>query len=515
VLAAPAAPGAAAPAPARSVASSVTEYADAAAAAAAFAALAEGSAAALPAGATPVAGGALPAGAVPGTRVVGDASAIARRPGVDPGSGLPYRGLELVFRTGTLVAGVGVYDYAGGEPAVAEVEALAAVVLARIERVRAGGGPGLSPRALRLGAARPEAPGPVPVYEGYDRLGGATVPEYGESAEALAARAARLGEATDAYRVVQRLPAGTAAAGDDVVYASVLFRFADAAAAAAWLAGAEERLARVPGFTAVAPAAGAAAVGDESRAFAVDSRVGGEDARGVVVVARVGREVAQVRLFAPQAPPLALAEELAVAQAGCLRWAGRCGRLPVPAALTALTEGPSGVAGTTYASPAFGWRLAWDPAVWAVDEAWSRGGTDRLVLRLRDDTAVVAFSAFRGHGGDAARCIRQPIAFRPAQPGTTDVRVVAGPGGDAARSWVEQTYAYAEAGGRIRRFGEYAECRSLVPGEAVLVVDFRAPVAAYASRLPRLEGLLTAVVLPAAGAATPVAATPGAATPAP
>ena len=165
----------------------------------------------------------------------------------------------------------------------------------------------------------------------------------------------------------------------------------------------------------------------------------------------------------------------------------------------------AGVAGDAYASPTFGWRLTWDADGWAVEDAWSREGTDRL--RLGTGAASVHFSAHRAHGGDAAGCIRQPIAFRPTQPGTTDVRVAEGPSGDAARTWVVLTFVYEEEdGGRAWAIREYAECRALVPGEAVLVVDFLAVADEYDDQFPLLEELLAAIVMPGRG--TPLVGTP-------
>jgi hypothetical protein len=156
---------------------------------------------------------------------------------------------------------------------------------------------------------------------------------------------------------------------------------------------------------------------------------------------------------------------------------------------------PAGVTGNAYESPTFGWRVSWDDEVWSVEEAWSRGGTDRL--RLGTGTSAVTFSAYRAHDGDASRCIRQPIAFRPTQPGTTDVREVEGPTGDAARTWVVLTFVFTEEqGGRAWEIREYAECRSLVPGAAVLVIDFLAVAEEYDEHFPRVEELLSGIDLP-------------------
>ena len=133
--------------------------------------------------------------------------------------------------------------------------------------------------------------------------------------------------------------------------------------------------------------------------------------------------------------------------------AGASARAGSPVAATPAAT-PAGVTGNAYESPTFGWRLAWDDDVWSVEEAWSRGGTDRLRLGTGAGTSAVTFSAYQAHDGDASRCIRQPIAFRPTQPGTADVRVVEGPTGDAARTWLVLAFVFTEepggAPGRLR-----------------------------------------------------------------
>ncbi len=62
------------------------------------------------------------------------------------------------------------------------------------------------------------------------------------------------------------------------------------------------------------------------------------------------------------------------------------------------------------------------------------------------------------------------------------------------------TFTYkAEDDGRAWTIREYAECRALVPGEAVLVIDFLAIAGEYDDQFPLLEELLAAIVLPVEG----------------
>ena len=296
-------------------------------------------------GATPVAGEMSLAEDIPGTRVIGDESEITRHLGIDPGDGRSYRALDLTFRTGNLVAGVSLYDYLGGEPDVAEIEALAQTYLERIEQVRAEGAPGLSNRVVRL-----DAPGIVPGRDDYLRLDGVYVPYYNESPETTAFYSTFYGDAIDLYFVSQSLPAGsTETGGDDVTYENYFSRFADEAAATDYLAGTEERLAGLGGY-AVEALPDAATIGDESRTFAITGQAGGQERRGYELYARVGNEVVDILIFAQPEAPLAAVEELARAQVACLQSEELCARMPVPAALAALTPPATPAAGTPVAA---------------------------------------------------------------------------------------------------------------------------------------------------------------------
>ncbi|MBA2596533.1 MAG: hypothetical protein H0V00_07905 [Chloroflexia bacterium] len=310
----------------------VREFADAAGAASAFTFLEDESAAPAPSsGATPVAGGVSLSEDIPGTQVIGDESEITRHLGIVSSTGLPYNALDLTFQVDNLVAGVELSDYTGGEPEVAEVEALAQTYLERIEQVKAEGGPGLSTQIVRL-----DAPDIVGTRDEYGRLGGVQAPDYNESAETFAARGGRADASTDYYTVSQRLPAGSDATGDDVSYGSFIYRFADDAAAADWLNKDEERLAGIAAFVEFTAMPDATTFGDESRTYAIDRLSGEQVTSGYLIYARVGNDVVDLRVFAKPEAPLAVAEELAQAQVACLESEGVCERIAAPASLAAL-----------------------------------------------------------------------------------------------------------------------------------------------------------------------------------
>ncbi|MDP9363082.1 MAG: hypothetical protein M3Q10_02420, partial [Chloroflexota bacterium] len=225
----------------------------------------------------------------------------------------PASRLELTLRRGNVLASVAAVDYSGERGwGVLVVERLAAALLVRIEAVSAGEAPGLAPRLLRFA----DAGLPPPAFDAYDRLGGATFALYGVDPVDSADRAALYGRATDVYTHEQVLVGG----GAPVAYAAKLYRFPDAAAAAAWLAAAPETLFADPGsFLDLALVEAAATVGEESRTIAYAFPATEEaTTRGYRVYARVGNAVARVQLDGVPEVPLAAVEAVARAQVACL-----------------------------------------------------------------------------------------------------------------------------------------------------------------------------------------------------
>jgi hypothetical protein len=300
--------GAAVPVPARQIVSSVIEFAGAEDAANSFTVFSTSD-----------------REDIPGTRVIGEESAITRVRGRSEEGDLPYSGLSLTFRVGNLVAEVVVADFTGNDPDAGELESLAQTYLDRIEQVRAEGGPGLSTRIVRL-----DAPDLETFRDDYLRIDGIHVPDFNSSAETFARRSNLRGAAIDVYGVSQSLPAGSPEFGDDVGYQSMLFRFADEAAAAEWLSQAEERVSRYGGFAGFTLVPEAAAMGDESRTYAIAYRSGGHQSHGYLISVRVGSEAMEVLLFAQPEAPLALVETLAAAQVACLQSEAVCERIPAP-----------------------------------------------------------------------------------------------------------------------------------------------------------------------------------------
>ena len=80
---------------------------------------------------------------ISGSRTIAEQSEITQNTGILQGSGLPFQSLDLTFRTGILTAGVLIYDNRNVPPEIGEIEALADLLLSRIQEILTNGGSGL------------------------------------------------------------------------------------------------------------------------------------------------------------------------------------------------------------------------------------------------------------------------------------------------------------------------------------------------------------------------------------
>jgi hypothetical protein len=265
----------------------------------------------------------------------GDASEMTRISGErDLITGQPFQKLELEILRGCLVVVLSLYDYGpdAAEPKLAEIEALGARLLPRIDAVLAGRAPRLDRLALRL-----QTPDDLGSFIFYAMLDGEGVREWFETDVAFAARQAlwtQLG-IESALRRESAIPFGTAALGDDLIHYNMLLRFPNEATASAYVQGVADRFAANPEFSAVREL-DARALGDESVALALERETDGVAWTLNEVFARVGNLVAVSWMEGPnpgpQGPEVAIEPllELAVAQVACLEADGACPPAPVP-----------------------------------------------------------------------------------------------------------------------------------------------------------------------------------------
>ncbi len=249
-----------------------------------------------------------------------------------------YQVLLVAFQSGPLVAHAYLLDR--GQTAVdpARGEALGATFLARIERVRQDGGPGIGDRALRVTSGHA-----VQVTtDNYLKLDGQLFRWRDDSDDDFARRSVRHAEGIDGYQFDANL-------GSQAALTTFVERFPDVASASRWVGSTHAAQAAALGAsTMVEVVAGAPAVGDESVALRLQDRSGGW--AGYAIAVRVGALVGGVAIVAAADLPLASATALAVAQADCLR-AEAC---PVASLLVGDAIAALMVAATPVASPPAG-----------------------------------------------------------------------------------------------------------------------------------------------------------------
>jgi outer membrane protein assembly factor BamB len=286
----------------RSVFSEVGEYADAAGADAALSLLTHG-------GEAEDAGG----------DSVGDRLEIRRDVLYRVGSRL-----TLTFRDGNLIGTIQIFRYATRDGA--ELGPALRLAHRLQERMAAGvahPGPGLSGATLRL-----DTVASPPLEEQYLRLGGETFPHFGDSQADIAGRIATLRDSIDVYELSQTVePNPGKQYGTELI--NRLYRFPDEAAVGSWLEalpqGLAEDAANSGGYLEVDRLTDAPPIGDESLTFAVTFHPEGATMHGYRIYARVGVYGVRLQFAADGDPPLALAEDLAIAQIDCIR-AGSCAK---------------------------------------------------------------------------------------------------------------------------------------------------------------------------------------------
>jgi hypothetical protein len=182
---------------------------------------------------------------------------------------------------------------------------------------------------------------------------------------------------------------------------------------------------------------------------------------------------------------------------------------PVAGTAVPSNELPStGVSGSTWEGPNFGVRLSWDPAEWNVEDEVVAEGYDGLQLGTSLSTVYV--EAYEGSDGDAAACLSEARQQIVEREGVTSVTPVSGhslPVPDDVRGEAEMFGVTAKLDdGTVFHGIEYVECRTLVPGQAVLELTWQTITSAFDEDLPRVEVLFNSLDVPseATPAATPV-----------
>ena len=168
----------------------------------------------------------------------------------------------------------------------------------------------------------------------------------------------------------------------------------------------------------------------------------------------------------------------------------------------------TGVDGATWEGPNWGVRLSWDPAEWSVEAESIQPGYDGLQIGTPRTTVFV--EAYDGFSGDAEACFADAEREISTRDGVSEVVPLPSrplPVSEDARG-PAQLFGVTAAldDGTPYRGIEYVECRTLVPGLAVVELTWQGVVGAFDEDFPLVEGLLASLELPEAqDAATPIA----------
>lgn len=136
--------------------------------------------------------------------------------------------ITLVFRLGSVVAGVDITDYTGQLPPLADLEPLAEAMSDQLEMVLAQDAPGLAFQALRVSPA-------TTAFDGYENRDGVLIPRGTESREQRQLREALWGGPHAVYRSAAYVASGGEGYDDDLLVQNILVPFADEDAAQAYL----------------------------------------------------------------------------------------------------------------------------------------------------------------------------------------------------------------------------------------------------------------------------------------
>lgn len=152
----------------------------------------------------------------------------------------------------------------------------------------------------------------------------------------------------------------------------------------------------------------------------------------------------------------------------------------------------TGVQGSTYRSPTYGYSLSWDES-WHVVAESSTAGSD--LLRLTNGVSDVYVQSYGNYTGDPAACVASIAQQLPSNQGWSNVKPMLIAGSDARRAYAAYTFSYA-ANGATADYADYFECRAIVPGQSVLVITQIARLDAYPSQVDPLRKLLAGLVMP-------------------
>jgi hypothetical protein len=172
---------------------------------------------------------------------------------------------------------------------------------------------------------------------------------------------------------------------------------------------------------------------------------------------------------------------------------------PVPR--THAQQQQSALPDMRWVSPTWGFTVRWHSNEWSVAADESVDGADTLTLTDSLDNTV-SFTGQRGVGGDADACLDEMVQSAQDTPGAVDFAIAQDEAGNPyewrspEQSYVVFLIRVPGEDGVLRDFVAYAECQTLVPGEAVFQRSYSGPPEVFAQWYDDIVTTLEGVYLP-------------------
>jgi hypothetical protein len=161
------------------------------------------------------------------------------------------------------------------------------------------------------------------------------------------------------------------------------------------------------------------------------------------------------------------------------------------------------IEGETWTSPTYGFSVSWAGTDWQPDPdgTLTAVGPERLDrLHLTNGINSLYFEGATRYQGNLSSCVAQEANLLGQESGVSEIRpyrdedgaplVASGPNAEAAAFTLT-----LEVAGQEVELVDYVECRTLIPGEAVLIITLVADPASFKEQLASMTEISNTIVL--------------------
>lgn len=155
----------------------------------------------------------------------------------------------------------------------------------------------------------------------------------------------------------------------------------------------------------------------------------------------------------------------------------------------------------SYTSPAFGFTVSWSEADWALEELdhWWNGWNELGLAHTGVEDAELSVVGDADFDGDPQACLQDVDDFLRTHDDITELQVTDTPAGLPQTGIIDEAmarYTYTwDVGFGPTRYARLVACETLVPGEAVLMLELRVPESSYEAMVEPFEALVADIAL--------------------